>query len=88
LSVPKFIVYVELETPLDVQLYRKPTAFTVVVVPTVSGELYAVEDDVGVEPSSVYRMVTPGDEVDIETVWAEVYVPAAGLSMIDATVSV
>ena len=61
-------MYVELETPLDVQLYRKPTAFTVVVVPTVSGELYAVEDDVGVEPSSVYRMVTPGDEVDIETV--------------------
>jgi hypothetical protein len=30
-------------------------------------------------------MVTPGDEVDIETVWAEVYVPAAGLSAIDAT---
>jgi hypothetical protein len=38
-------------------------AFKVVVPVTATGPVYGVEDSVGVVPSVVYRMVTPGEEV-------------------------
>jgi hypothetical protein len=62
-----------------------PMAFTVRVLGTLIGPLYRVEEAVGVEPSTVYRMVEPAVAVEIVTVCAVAYCPPAGLNVGVAT---
>jgi hypothetical protein len=66
------IVYDALATAEFVRPDLIPIALTVRVDGTLIGPLYSVEDAVGVDPSTVYRIVEPAVEVEIVTVCAVV----------------
>jgi hypothetical protein len=80
------IVYAALPTAESDHPARYAIAWIVVVADTAIATEYTVPVvEVGVEPSVVYRMVAPDVDVDSATLWALVYVPAAGLNVGVAT---
>jgi hypothetical protein len=63
------MVYVALPTAELGRPARMPMALMVVLVATLIGPEYRADEPVGVEPSTVYRMLAPAVLVEIDTDW-------------------
>jgi hypothetical protein len=76
------MTYAAVATALLVMPLLYAMAFSVAVALTVTGPPYTAPTvSLGVLPSVVYRMFAPAVALEIATVCAAVYVPAAGLNV-------